>query len=150
MGTARRVGESLGAYLKAVALNALIVALLFVAGLAVAGVPWWLLVGLLCGLVNAVPQIGGVMSLLVVVLASLAANDVWITMAWGGGVWLVIQTIEGFVLSPRAAGKSGVPPVFSIFLVLAAGLILGPIGAILAVPVAAVILVVWRAARNKG
>lgn len=149
MSTTRQIAVSLGAYAKAVALNALIVSLLFVVGLAVAGVPWWLAVGFLCGLVNAIPQVGGVLSLLVVVLASLDARNVWVTMALAGGVWLLIQIIEGFVLSPRAAVRSGIPPLFSIFLVLAAGFALGPIGAIVAVPVAAVILIIYRAARKR-
>ena len=109
MGTTRQIAVSLGAYAKAVALNALIVSLLFAVGLAIAGVPWWLLVGFLCGVANAIPQVGGVLSLLLVALASLAARDVWVTMAGAGVAWLIIQIIEGFVLSPRAAGRSGVP-----------------------------------------
>jgi predicted PurR-regulated permease PerM len=150
MGTVRRIGVSLGAYLKAVALNALIVSLLFVVGFAIAGVPWWLLVGVLCGLLNAVPQIGGLLSLTLVVLVTLFFTPGWTTMAYAGIVWVVIQGIEGFVLSPRAAGRAGVSPIFSIFLVLVVGFALGPVAAIVAVPVAAVLLIVWRAARRRG
>jgi predicted PurR-regulated permease PerM len=149
MGTVRRIGTSLGAYIKAVALNAVIVSLLFVVGFAVAGVPWWLLVGLLCGLLNAVPQIGGLLSLTLVMLVTLFFTPGWTTMALAGTAWVVVQGIEGFVLAPRAAGRSGVPPIFSIFLVLAVGILLGPIAAILAVPVAAVVLIIWRTARGR-
>jgi predicted PurR-regulated permease PerM len=149
MGTGRRIAASLGAYVKAVALNAVIVTLLFVVGFAIAGVPWWLLVGLLCGLLNAVPQIGGLLSLALVMLVTLLFTSGWATMAYAGIAWVVIQGIEGFVLSPRAAGRSGVPPLFSIVLVVVAGLVLGPIGAILAVPVVAVILVIYRASRGR-
>jgi predicted PurR-regulated permease PerM len=149
MGTARRIAGSLGAYAKAVALNAVVVSLLFIVGFAIAGVPWWPLVGVLCGLLNAVPQIGGLLSLALVMLVSLLFTNGWMTMAYAGVAWVIVQGIEGFVLSPRAAGKSGVSPLFSIVLVLVAGFALGPIGAILAVPVVAVLLIVYRAARGR-
>jgi predicted PurR-regulated permease PerM len=149
MGTARRVGASLGAYAKAVVLNAFIVTLLFIVGFAIAGVPWWLLVGLLCGMLNTIPQVGGLLSLALVMLVTLLFTSGWTTMAYAGIAWVVIQAIEGFVLSPRAAGRSGVPPLFSIVLVLVAGFALGPIGAILAVPVVAVLLIIYRSARGR-
>ena len=38
--------------------------------------------------------------------------------------------------------------VLSIVLVFAAGLLFGPIGMLLAVPVTAVILIIWRASRH--
>ena len=69
---------------------------------------------------------------------------------YAGGVWLVVQIVEGFVLSPRAAGRSGVHPVASIFLVLIAGIALGPVGAILAVPVVAVLLIIYRSWRRAA
>jgi predicted PurR-regulated permease PerM len=70
-------------------------------------------------------------------------------MAIVAGIWLAIQILDGFILSPRAAGRAGVPPILSIFLVLAAGLVFGPIGMILAVPAAAIILIIAKALRRK-
>jgi predicted PurR-regulated permease PerM len=149
MAVARRIGSSLGAYVRTSFQNALIVALLFCAGFAIAGVPWWLVTGLLCGLLNAIPQIGGVLALALVLLVELFFTDNWVGMAYAGAVWLVVQIIEGFVLSPRAAGRAGVHPIASIFIVLIAAIVFGPIGAIFAVPVVAVLLIIWRATRQR-
>lgn len=149
MAVARRIGSSLGAYLKASVQNAIIVTMMFCTGFAIAGVPWWLFTGMVCGLLNWIPQLGAVLSLAFVLLVELFFTDDWIGMAYAGGVWLVVQVVEGFVLSPRAAGRAGVHPIASIFIVLIAALVFGPVGAILAVPVVAVLLIIWRSARGS-
>src|SRR5947209_4780927 len=138
MGVGSEVGRSLGGYAKAVAQNAVITILLYIIGFAVAGVPWWLLTGALCGSLNLIPSIGSLLALGLGLLVEFFATSDWMRLAAVGGVWLVIQIIDGFVLSPRAAGRSGVNPIASIFLVLIGGFMFGPIGMILAVPVAAV------------
>ena len=101
-------------------------------------------------MLNIIPQIGSVIALGLVLLIQLYATDEWTGMIAAGVVWFVVQIIEGFVLSPQAAGRAGVNPLLSIVLVLAAGLVLGPIGAILVVPVVAVVLVIIRAVRGAG
>ncbi|HYO81672.1 MAG TPA: AI-2E family transporter [Bryobacteraceae bacterium] len=150
MPAARDIRVSLGAWLVASAVNAAVVACLFAIGFAIAGVPWWLAVGLLCGVLNAVPLIGSLLSLTIAAYAGLfTPYEGWTGLLATGGVWLTIQIVEGFVLSPRAAARSGVNPFLSIPLVLAAGFLLGPVGAIAAVPVAAVLLIIWRARRSR-
>jgi predicted PurR-regulated permease PerM len=149
MAVARNIWTSLAAYVRASVQNAFIVILLYCAGFAIAGVPWWALTGLACGLLNAIPQIGAVLALGFVLLVELFFTEDWLGMAYAAGVWLLVQVVEGFVLSPRAAGRAGVHPVASIFIVLIAALVFGPIGAILAVPVVAVLLIIWRAARKR-
>ena len=150
MAVARNVWTALNAYLRASVQNAVIVTLLYCAGFAIAGVPWWALTGLVCGLLNAMPQIGAVLALGLVLLVELFFTDDWLGMAYATGVWLLVQIVEGFVLSPRAAGRAGVHPVASIFIVLIAALIFGPVGAILAVPVAAVLWIIWKAAKKQS
>ena len=150
MAVARNIWTSLSEYIRASVQNAVIVALLYCAGFAFAGVPWWAVTGLLCGLLNAIPQIGAVLALGFVLLVELFFTDDWLGMAYATGVWLLVQIVEGFVLSPRAAGRAGVHPVASIFIVLIAAFVFGPIGAILAVPVVAVLWIIWKAARKRS
>jgi predicted PurR-regulated permease PerM len=73
----------------------------------------------------------------------------WLGPAMAAGVWLAIQIVDGFVLQPRAAARSGVHPLLSIPLVLVAAIFFGPLGAILAVPAVAVLLIVWKASRRS-
>lgn len=147
MNTASRIGTSLTTYAGALLQNALITTLLFMVGFAVAGVPWWFLTGLICGLLNLVPSLGPILSLGLGRYVQFLGSEDWTALAWVGGIWLVIQIIDGFVLSPRAAGKAGVNPWLSILLVLAGGMLFGPIGMLLAVPIAAMMLIVFRAVR---
>lgn len=143
-----RILRSLGAYSKAVIQNAVISTLLFIAGFALAGMPWWFLTGMICGILNMLPSVGSVLALGLALLIQFFASDSWMRLGVVAGVWLTIQIIEGFILSPRAAGRAGINPVLSIFLVLAAGLAFGPVGVILAVPVAAVFLIIFRTVRS--
>lgn len=148
MRTVRAIVQALGAYLKAQVQNAAIVTALYVIGFAVAGVPWWGLSGFFCGLLQLIPHLGSLIALALGLLLKGLAGGHWLQLLAVFGVWLAIQIVDGFVLSPRAAGRAGVHPVAGILITLAAGLWLGPLGVIFAVPVVAVILVVARAVRH--
>ncbi len=150
MPAGTEIGRTLGAYLKAQAQNALIVIVLYVAAFAITGVPWWLLVGVLCGIINLLPHLGPVIALGLGLLVKWSAtDDIW-KLIYVLGAWLIIQIIDGFVLSPRAAGRAGVNPFLSILITLAAGLMFGPIGMLLAVPMVAIVLIVKRAVRRPS
>lgn len=148
MGVASQIGTSLGAYLKAQVQNSIILTGIYMIAFAITGVPWWALTGLFCGLVSLVPTVGGLIALAVGLYAKWMVTDDWMQIGYVGAAWLVIQVVDGFVLSPRAAGHAGVNPLLSIFLTLGAGLIFGPIGVLLAVPVVAVGLIIMRATRR--
>lgn len=142
------VGQSMTTYLKLQLQNGVIVIALYIVGFALAGVPWWPLVGLLAGALNLVPVIGSVLALgLGLLVRSFNIHD-WVPLLYVAGVWLVIQIIDGFVLGPRAAGRVGVNPFVSILITLAGGFLFGPIGMLLAVPVVAIVLAVRRARRT--
>jgi predicted PurR-regulated permease PerM len=149
MGVGPQIAGSLGAYLKAQIQNAGIVVCLYIAAFAVTGVPWWLLTGLLCGVLNVVPNLGPVLALSLALLLKWFAGGGWIEVAYTAGAWLAIQLIDGFFLSPRAAGRAGVNPFLSILITIAGAVLFGPIGMLLAVPVVAVALVVRRALRER-
>jgi predicted PurR-regulated permease PerM len=144
------IRHALSAYLKAQAQNIAAIVGLYCIGFALTGVPWWLLTGIVCGLLQQVPWLGSVLALtLAIALRALTTTTGWEPLAWIFGVWLAIQVLDGFVLSPRAAGRAGISPLWSIPLVLVAGFAFGPLGAMLAVPLAAVVLIVVRASRKK-
>ena len=61
------------------------------------------------------------------------------------GVFAVGQSLEGYVLVPRLVGnRIGVHPVLVIFAILAGGQLFGFLGVLLALPVAAVTMVLLR------
>ena len=67
-----------------------------------------------------------------------------------GIVFAVGQMLEGMVLTPWLVGdKIGLHPVTVMFAVLAGGQLFGFVGILLALPVAAVLVVLVRHAREK-
>jgi predicted PurR-regulated permease PerM len=66
------------------------------------------------------------------------------------GVFAVGNLIEGNVLTPKLVGdKIGLHPVWIMFALLAGGVLVGFVGLLLAVPVAAVIGVLVRFALSR-
>ncbi len=106
------------------------------------GAPFPIVLALIVGLFDLIPQVGSMIAAIIVVLITLAGSgavDAAIMLL----VILVYQQIENYVIQPvvyrRAVSLSGFA---TIAVVLAGGALLGVIGAILAVPVAASIKVV--------
>jgi len=148
MSVASEIVTSLGTYLKAQAWNALLVTCLYTVGFAVAGVPWWLLFGIVSGALNLIPHLGPVLALAIPLFVQWIGSDGWTPLFWVFGAWIIIQIVDGFVLSPRAAGRAGVNPFLAIAITLGAGVAFGPLGMLLAVPVTIVALLVVRAVRR--
>lgn len=108
-----------------------------------------LLVGMLAGLVSFVPYLGAIVGIGVAgILAFMQYQDV-IHLVYVGIVFGLGQSIEGMVLSPLLVGdRIGLHPVAVIFAVLAGGQLFGFFGVLLALPVAAIIVVLLRYARE--
>ena len=72
-------------------------------------------------------------------------------MAWVLGVFAVVQMIEGYLLTPKIMGdRTGLHPVAIILAIFFWGSALnGILGMILAIPLTAFLVVVWRLAREK-
>jgi predicted PurR-regulated permease PerM len=100
------------------------------------GVPGSLLLGLIAALTEAIPIIG---PLLGAVPAILVAGTVSPQLALiVGGVYVVIQLIEGSVLVPLIMRNTiGISPLLVLVSLLIGGAVGGLVGAFLAVPVAA-------------
>jgi predicted PurR-regulated permease PerM len=107
--------------------------------------PFPIVLAVIVGLLDLIPQVGSMIAAVIVVLITLAATGVAAALIMLA-VILVYQQIENYVIQPlvyrRAVALSGFA---TIAVVMAGGAILGVIGAILAVPVAASIKVVLNA-----
>ncbi len=134
-----------GHWAKAQVLISIITAVLYSAGFAVAHVPLWLLVGLLNGFCHMIPRVGGLIGLAIAAAAALFGGLDLTHWAILLATWVIVQGIEGFILTPRIMGtRLGLSPFIVFLVLLAGGFFLGPIGLIVAVPLAAIINVFWR------
>ena len=122
--------------------------LMYSIGLWLAGLEFALLVGMMSGLLSFVPYLGGIVGIGVAgILAFMQFHDImnliFVALVFGVG-----QAIEGMVLSPILVGdRIGLHPVAVIFAVMAGGQLFGFFGVLLALPVAAIIVVLLRHAR---
>jgi predicted PurR-regulated permease PerM len=127
-----------GAYIRGIAILSLIVGALATTAYFVIGLPYALLLGLVAGLFEAIPVIGPALGVLPAVLVAFAvdpAKAVWVLVVFG-----VIQALENTFLVPRIMGRTvGVSPVVTLLALVGFGSLFGVAGALLAIPLAAII-----------
>jgi predicted PurR-regulated permease PerM len=109
------------------------------------GLPFPLVLAVITGLLDLIPQVGATIAAVILVLVALTVSTpAAIAMAV---IQLIYQQLENYVVYPivyrKAVELSGFTTIVSV---LIAGSLLGVVGAILAVPFAAVIKVVLREA----
>ena len=142
---AKQCDEVLAEFLRGQLLVMLALAVLYSVGLWIVGLEFFLLIGMLAGLVSFVPYLGFIVGIGVAGIAGfMQFHDiihlVYILIVFGVG-----QIIEGMVLSPLLVGdRIGLHPVAVIFAVMAGGQLFGIVGVLVALPVAAVIVVLLR------
>ena len=102
------------------------------------GIPFALALGLFVALADLVPVIGSTLAGLVVVLVALTVS---LPVAVATFVFFVVYRLfEDYVLSPRVMRRTvDVSPITTIVALLVGGALLGIVGALLAIPVAAAI-----------
>lgn len=142
---AREVDRILSAWVRGQALCCLFLALDHAAGLTVAGLDLGLIVGLMAGLLSFIPYVGSISGGLTAIGLALAQFPHWRGVAVVGGVLVIGQILEGYVIYPRFLGdRVELPAVWVIFALFAGGAAFGFLGVMLAVPVAATIGVLAR------
>jgi predicted PurR-regulated permease PerM len=105
--------------------------------LIVLGLPFPAVLAVLAGLLALVPIVGTIIGGVTITLVALADGG-WVTAVVALGYYILYHLFEAYVLSPRIMHRAvDVPAVITIVAVLAGGSLLGVIGALIAIPVAA-------------
>lgn len=142
---ARECDEVLAEFLRGQLMVMACQACVFITGLWLVGLELAFVIGLAAALVSFVPYLGTVVG---VVLAGIAVVVQFQDVPHLLGVLLVFgvaQALEGMVLSPLLVGdRIGLHPVAVIFAISAGGQLFGIFGMLLALPVAAVVMVLLR------
>jgi len=142
--------EVLGAFLRGQLLVMLALGVMYAVGLMLIGLELGLLIGLLAGLASIVPYLGVVVGIGAALTAGLFqfGGDFYPLLAIAA-VFTVGQMLEGMLLTPWLVGdRIGLHPVAVIFAIMAGGQLFGFTGVLLALPVAAVIMVLVRHAHD--
>jgi predicted PurR-regulated permease PerM len=132
------IEAKIGSYFRGQLILCVIVGLLSMIAFLLLGVPNALLLGVLMGIFEAIPVIGptlGAVPAIVFTLASAPEMTLWVI-----GALIAIQVAENNFLVPRIMGGSvGVNAVVTLLAIAAFGGLFGVAGAILAIPLAAIL-----------
>jgi len=140
------------AFFRGQLLIALLQGLLFAVGFSIVGLKFGFVLGLLLGFLNIIPYLGSMVGLgITLPLAYFQQDGGWVTLVAVVVVFVVVQMIEGYVLTPKIMGdRTGLHPMAIIVAVFFWGSALsGILGMILAIPLTAFLVVFWRLAKDK-
>ena len=136
----QRIDEVLGQYIRGQLLVCSFIAVLTGFGLAISGIPYAVLLGLMAGISNLIPYVGLAVSLGVTAVVALLDADPLMNLLKVIVVFVVVQGIEGNFLSPRVVGERvGLHPAWVMFALVVAAHFWGMIGMLIAIPGAAVL-----------
>ena len=139
------IDKTLSEYLRGQLLVMIIVGLIYGGGLALVGLDSGFAIGMLAGMLVVIPYLGAFIGMLLATLAALLQFGTLGGLASVWSVFLVGQMLESYVITPRLVGERiGLSALWVIFALMAFGQLLGFVGMLLALPMAAICLVLLR------
>jgi predicted PurR-regulated permease PerM len=149
VGMIRDCGEVLSSFFRGQLLVMFFLAVIYSVGLTIAGLDLSLIIGIGAGLLSIVPYLGFAIGFIVALIDVLLKYSGWWHLIIVCIVFAIGHVSESYILQPWLVGQRiGLHPVAVIFAVVAGGLLFGFIGVVIALPVAAVIVVLLRHFRN--
>lgn len=144
----RDVARAMGSFVRGQLLVALIVGVASSIGMFVIGLPFWLLVGIISGLLNMIPFLGPVTGGALAFIISLLNNDPWQGVV-AVIIYTVIQQIDNHLITPLIQRtRVHLSPFAIVIALIIGGSVAGLLGVLVAVPATAAIRIVaghlWR------
>jgi predicted PurR-regulated permease PerM len=135
----RTIVVTLRKWLLGTLISMCVVGLVSGLGLALLGVPLALLLGVISGLFEFIPLVGPIVGTIPAVLVAFVSSP--LLALYVLIFYVVLQQLEGNVLTPLVQQHAvSLPPAVTLIAVLLFGLLFGPLGYLLATPLAAVIM----------
>lgn len=140
----------LGAFVKGQFLVMILLGVVYATGLQLIGLEVGLIIGMIAGLASIIPYLGFAVGIVAAILATFLQFGIdWMQVVLVLVVFMIGQAVEGYILQPFLLGdKIGLSPVAVVFAVLAGAQLAGFMGMLIALPVAAVIVVLLRHLRD--
>jgi predicted PurR-regulated permease PerM len=112
-------------------------------------VPFWLLIGLTAGLLNFIPQLGAILTMIIGGFVAFILGG-WIKAAVTLLVLVGQSFLEQSVLTPNILSyQVGLHPLLVLFSLLTFGTFFGVFGLLIAVPLTAILITAYRAYREE-
>ncbi|MGM0929313.1 MAG: AI-2E family transporter [Actinomycetota bacterium] len=137
------ISSSVGSYVIGQACVALINATVAFIAMSIAQVPFTTLLTFVVALLAFIPLIGAVIAGALVSLVALTVS--WQTAALFAIIYFAYLQIEAYFVSPRVMQRAvAVPGAVAVIAVIAGGSLLGVLGALMAIPVAASVMLLLK------
>ena len=137
--------DTVSAIVRGRLVQSLVLMFILSVGWWMAGVPYFLLLGVLGGALNLLPFAAILSWPIAVILAMVHAAgqpeaSLFFAALWPTVVYVIAQSLDGWVIEPLVQGQAtGMDALTVLLVVLAGGALLGILGVVLAVPIAACI-----------
>lgn len=134
------MGNKMGGYVRAIAIDGVILGVVTYIGLSLLGVRFPIVLALIAGLAVLVPIIGPITAAIPAVLLALIDSPLKALAVLA--FYIIIQQIESNILLPKIMQRQAdINPLLGVFAVFAGGSIGGILGALIAIPTAGAIQV---------
>jgi len=131
------IETKIGAFVRGLAILGFVIGLLSAIGYTAIGLPYGLTIAIIAGILEAIPYVGPLITLVLAGVVGLSVSQPMALLAIG--IALVIQFLENAVVVPRVMDRAvGVSPVVTLLALAVFSDLFGLLGALLAVPLAAV------------
>lgn len=133
----RRIGGYVAGQILVASINA-VCSFVF---MTILGIPYPLVLAVVVGILGLIPLVGATLGAIIVVLVALFQS-------WTVGVavviyYLIYQQLENYLIAPRIMQRTvAVPGAVALIAALAGGTLLGVLGALIAIPIAAAMLLI--------
>jgi predicted PurR-regulated permease PerM len=141
----RQIDGVVSNWVRGQAIVTSILAVLYAICFSIVGMPLSVPIGLLVGGLTVIPFVGTIVGAAITALVALGAGASVETLAMVAGVFVVLHLLEAAVLTPKIVGhRVGLGEASALLAVVAGGKLLGFVGVVLAVPIAATFAVLVR------
>jgi predicted PurR-regulated permease PerM len=109
----------------------------------IVGIPYPAVLAVTVGVLGLIPMVGATLGAVIVVVVALF--DSWTATVIVAVYYLVYQQVENYVIVPRVMNRTvAVPGAVTVVAALAGGTLLGILGALMAIPIAAGLLLIYK------
>jgi len=135
-----KLGDNLKKWLKGQIFAMTLVMILTGIGLSILGVPMWLVLAIIAGILNFIPNFGPLIAMIPAVLVALMLSPA--TAAIVAGMYIVIQVLESNFITPMIQQKLiKIPPALIIMAQLLISPLTGGWGLLLATPLMVILMI---------
>lgn len=137
--------EAVGGFIKGQGLIALTFALIYTSVFSFVGLDFAILIGVGIGILAFIPYVGALVGFTVSLLVAFYQFDsIWMVLTIPA-TFMAVQILDSMILTPQFVGRRvGLHPLWMLFALFAGGSLYGFVGAISAIPAAAIIGVLAR------